>query len=196
MPRAWAKKVLTMLFWPILGHWCPVVTVVTFSNNLSNLIKRIQKFQKKIWHKKNIKSKIFSKLVKKIQKSGKIWKSLRKFREKKRKKNPKIVKNGQKIKKSRKIWKTLKTIFYVFFFLKITFFKRSENFKNIFCCKNAILLVLPFEEISLRPLLSSPAHLIIQVGYLTQKLKNSNCDSSKTQKLCPTQWFQTIDLTK
>ena len=32
-----AKKELFMLFWPIFGNfWCPVVTVVTFSINLSN----------------------------------------------------------------------------------------------------------------------------------------------------------------
>ena len=32
-----AKRELIMLFWPILGHfWCPVVTLVTFSSNLSN----------------------------------------------------------------------------------------------------------------------------------------------------------------
>ena len=34
----WAKKELIMLFWPILGHfWCPIVTLVTFSSNLSDL---------------------------------------------------------------------------------------------------------------------------------------------------------------
>ena len=32
-----AKKELIMLFWPILGHfWCPVVTLVNLSSNLSN----------------------------------------------------------------------------------------------------------------------------------------------------------------
>ena len=31
-----AKTGLIMLFWPILGHfWCPVVTLVTFSSNLT-----------------------------------------------------------------------------------------------------------------------------------------------------------------
>ena len=43
-PRAflalWAKKDLILLCWPILGHlWCPVVTLVTFSSNLSNFKK-------------------------------------------------------------------------------------------------------------------------------------------------------------
>ena len=34
------KTELIMLFWPILGHfWCPVVTFVTFSRNLSNFEK-------------------------------------------------------------------------------------------------------------------------------------------------------------
>ena len=33
----WAKKEIIMLFWPSFGHfWCPVVTLVTFSSNLSN----------------------------------------------------------------------------------------------------------------------------------------------------------------
>ena len=32
-----AKKKLIMLFWPIFcNFWCPVVTLVTFSSNLSN----------------------------------------------------------------------------------------------------------------------------------------------------------------
>ena len=44
-PRAFfalpAKKDLIMLFWPILLHvWCPVVTLVTFSSNLSNFFKK------------------------------------------------------------------------------------------------------------------------------------------------------------
>ena len=35
-----AKKDLTMLFWPILGHLsCPVVTLVTFSSNIMNFKK-------------------------------------------------------------------------------------------------------------------------------------------------------------
>ena len=52
---------------------------------------------------------------------------------------------------------------------KSLFFKKSENFENIFFCrkkkKNAIPLVLPIEEISLRPELSSPARFRIQGGY-------------------------------
>ena len=47
-----AKKELIMLFWPIFGDfWCPVVTVVTFSSNLSNFErnpKKTEKIQKKI----------------------------------------------------------------------------------------------------------------------------------------------------
>ena len=44
--------------------------------------------------------------------------------------------------------------------------KKSEYSKNIFCLpeKNAIILVLPIEEISLRPELSSPPCLRIQGG--------------------------------
>ena len=53
-----AKKELIMLFWPIFGiFWCPVVTLVTFSSNHSNIERNrkkpkkskkkiIQKFQK------------------------------------------------------------------------------------------------------------------------------------------------------
>ena len=78
-----------MLFWPILGQfWCPVVTVVTFSNNLSNF-KKNTKSPKKIWHNffliKPRKSKIFQ-----------YWS------EKKEKEKSKIVKNGQKIKNLKK----------------------------------------------------------------------------------------------
>ena len=58
-PRAffalWAKKDLFILFWPILGYlWGPVVTLVTFSSNLSNFKtnpknpKKIQNIPKKI----------------------------------------------------------------------------------------------------------------------------------------------------
>ena len=50
-----AKKEVIMLFWPILGNfWCPVVTLVTFSSNISNFKrnpKKPKKIQKKI-HKK------------------------------------------------------------------------------------------------------------------------------------------------
>ena len=36
----WVKIELSMLFWPILGLlWCPVITLVTFSSNLSNFEK-------------------------------------------------------------------------------------------------------------------------------------------------------------
>ena len=51
---------------------------------------------------------------------------------------------------------------------KSLFFKKSENYerKKIFAeKKNAILLVLPIEEISFRPKLSSPARFRIQGGY-------------------------------
>ena len=46
------EKKLIILYWPILGHfWCPVVTLVIISSNLSNF-KRIQK--KLTWNiKKN-----------------------------------------------------------------------------------------------------------------------------------------------
>ena len=43
-----AKKGLIILFWPILGYiWCPVVTLVTLSSNLSNF-KKNPKYTKKI----------------------------------------------------------------------------------------------------------------------------------------------------
>ena len=69
-----------MLFWPILGHfWCPVLTVVTFSSNLSENIPffffnpkkserkntKIQKTKKSLY-KKNVKN------GQKIQKYGKV----------------------------------------------------------------------------------------------------------------------------
>ena len=47
---------------------------------------------------------------------------------------------------------------------KITFFKKSENFNKKIAENNSVLLVLPIEEISLRPELSSPAHFRIQGG--------------------------------
>ena len=48
-----AKKKLIMLFWPIFGiFWCPVVTLVTFSSNLSNF-ERNPKKTKKIQKNKN-----------------------------------------------------------------------------------------------------------------------------------------------
>ena len=52
-----AKKELFMLFWPVVGDfWCPVVTVVTFSSNLSKF-EQTKKKHKKIPPKinKNIK---------------------------------------------------------------------------------------------------------------------------------------------
>ena len=51
--------------------------------------------------------------------------------------------------------------------VKYYFQKKYENFENIFFPaeqKNTILLVLPIEEISLRPELSSRAHFRIQDG--------------------------------
>ena len=66
----------------------------------------------------------------------------------------------KKIQKSGKISKNLK---------KSHFFKKSENFENIFFLpkkkkKYAIILVLPIEEISLRPELSTPPRFRIQGG--------------------------------
>ena len=73
-PRAFfalrAKKGLIMLFWPIFGNFlCPVVTLVTFSSNLSNFErnpKKNEKIQKK--SKKLQKNKKKYKKYKKIQK--------------------------------------------------------------------------------------------------------------------------------
>ena len=59
-----AKTDLTLLFWPTLGHsWCPVVTVVTFSNN-SKFKKNTKSNKSKF--KKNTKS--LNKPKKKIEK--------------------------------------------------------------------------------------------------------------------------------
>ena len=77
-------------------------------------------------------------------------------------KHPKIVKkNGQKFQKPGKISKNLKKI--TFFPQKKLNLKKKKMFKKE-KEKNAILLVLPNEEISLRPELSSPAHFRIQGG--------------------------------
>ena len=49
----WAKKEPNLLFWPIFGNfWCIVVTLVTFSSNLSNFgrnPKKPKKIQKKCY---------------------------------------------------------------------------------------------------------------------------------------------------
>ena len=59
------------------------------------------------------------------------------------------------------------------------FSKKYENCENIFILpkKNAIFLVLPIEEISLQPELSSPARFRIQGGPLsvTDKVWKSLC---------------------
>ena len=72
-PRAFfalrAKKKLIMLFKPILGHfWCPVVTLVAFSSNVSNF-KKNPKSQLKILKKSKKKLNIL-KNSKKIQKKS------------------------------------------------------------------------------------------------------------------------------
>ena len=39
----WQKKELIMLCWPIFGNfWCPLVTSVTFSSNLSNFERNLE----------------------------------------------------------------------------------------------------------------------------------------------------------
>ena len=76
-----AKKGLFMLFWAVFGDfWCPVVTVVTFSSNLSNFERNPPK-NEKIQNKS-----------KKIQKNLKIKKSKKipKIQKKSKKKNKKI----------------------------------------------------------------------------------------------------------
>ena len=61
-----AKKELIMLFWTIFGNfWCPVVTLVTFSSNISNFEINTKKTKKNPPPKKN--SKFF-----KIQKFKKV----------------------------------------------------------------------------------------------------------------------------
>ena len=50
-------------------------------------------------------------------------------------------------------------------FKKKTFFQKKKKKKRKKTGKNAILLVLPIEEISLRPELSSPPRFRIQGGY-------------------------------
>ena len=44
------QKKIIMLFWPTLGNfWCPVVTLETFSSNLSNFEKNSENSKKKSW---------------------------------------------------------------------------------------------------------------------------------------------------
>ena len=68
----WAKKEINMLFWTIFGNfWCPVVTLVTISSNISNFERnsKNQKYPKKIQNfKKKFKK---SKSPKKSKKSKK-----------------------------------------------------------------------------------------------------------------------------
>ena len=119
-----------MLFWHIFGIlWCPVVSLVTFSSNLSNFER----------NPKKTKNPKISKKFQKISKNPKIQKSP------KNQKNSKIVRKSENLEKSQ----------------KITFFLNCRRKKEE---KNAILLGLPIEEISLRPELSSPARFRFQGG--------------------------------
>ena len=73
-----------MLFWPIFGNlWCSVVTLVTFSSNLSNCERNTKKPKK----------------IKKIQKNWKISKNPKIYKKSKNPKNPKKSKKFQKIQK-------------------------------------------------------------------------------------------------
>ena len=125
----WAKKELFMMSWRLLwcfgDFWCRVVTVVTFSSNIS---KKKQKNKKKI--QKNSKNP-------KIQKNQKISqkKNLKKFKKsiktekskncQKWSKNPKIQNNLQK---------SQKFPFFLLFWKKLVLSKK----------KNAILLVFQY----------------------------------------------------
>ena len=75
---------------------------------------------------------------------------------------------------------------------KIIFFNKSEKFKIFFICQtiNAIFLVLPIEEISLWPELSSPANFRIQGRSPERDIRrsssiNSSRSSSRTLLLLP-----------
>ena len=115
------------LFLPIFGiFWSPVITLVTFSSNISNNKKKSKKLQT---ISKNFKK---TQNPKKVQKNKKIKKN--KINPKKNKKrlknplkkqkNPKIVKNGQQIRKSEKNLKKSQkiTFFQIFFFNFFLFF--------------------------------------------------------------------------
>ena len=78
------------MFWPIFGNfWCPVITLVTFSSNLSNFEGNPKKPKKSKKNPKNFKK------FQKIQKSKKVQK-IQKI-QKKSKKNPKNFKQFLKI---------------------------------------------------------------------------------------------------
>ena len=109
------KKELIIQFWPIFGFlWSPVITLVTFSSNISNnnkktnkkiikILKNFRKFQKILKSKKRPKNQKQSKKSKKKPKDPKqIQKSI------KNQKNPKLskmVKKSENLKKSQKISK-------------------------------------------------------------------------------------------
>ena len=97
-----------MLFWPIFGNfWCPGVTLVTFSSNVSNFERNPEK--QKI-HKKSKTLKINSKILKKNQNNLKKNQKINN----KSQQSEKNVKNSQKVPKYHKVSKNLKTnIFFV-----------------------------------------------------------------------------------
>ena len=76
-----------MLFWPILDHlWCPVLILVTFSSNLSSFKKNPKNAKKNPEQIQNTKkSKISSKIPKKIKKKFKIQKIVLPKKNKKKK---------------------------------------------------------------------------------------------------------------
>ena len=102
-----AKKELIILFWPIFGiFWSPVITLVTFSSNISNNNKKkSKKFQKNSNNFKKIPN---------FKKRPKNPKNLKKNPKNKKKNSKKRLKNP--LKKNPKISKNLKK------FQKITFF--------------------------------------------------------------------------
>jgi hypothetical protein len=115
------KKELIIQFWPIFGiFWSPVITLLTFSSNISinnNNNKKSKKFQK---ISKNPKIQKTSKKSKKIQKKSKKTQKIQKIFKNPLKKKPKKPKNCQKWSKNPKIRKKLKKsqkiTFFLFFF--------------------------------------------------------------------------------
>ena len=119
----WAKKELFMMSWRLLwcfgNFWCRLVTVLTFSSNISKKKqkskknKKNQKKSKNAKKSKNIQKKILKKSKKSIKKPQKSKKC------QKWSKNPKIQNN---LKKSQNL-----PFFYFFYFLKKICFVKEKK---------------------------------------------------------------------
>ena len=120
--------------------------------------------------------------------------------QKKKKYQKKIIKNPQKHKKSKNCqkWfkiqksefffeKSEKITFFLFFIFILFFLFRWKKEKE-----NSITLVLPIEEISLWPELSSPARFRIQVGYRERDIQMDERTNGQTNEGNPRVQFRIL----